>query len=84
MKKLIATLTVTAFAFGAFAGDACCEKTKAAEAGKTCCAEKSATSCPAAKEAGKCPAAAATSSTAKKPVTAKKAESPKGSQANKS
>lgn len=79
MKKLIVALTVVAFTFGAFAGDACCEKAKADEKAKACCAEKSAGSCAAGKEAGKCPAAGA-----KKPVAGKKAESPKGSQANKS
>ncbi len=84
MKKLIAILTVTAFAFGTFAGDACCDKAKTAEKDKACCAAKSAGSCPAGKEAGKCPAAGANTASAKKPAVTKKAESPKGSQANKS
>lgn len=79
MKKLIVALTVAAFTFGAFAGDACCEKAKADGKAQACCAEKSAGSCPASKEAGKCAAAGA-----KKSVAVKKAESPKGSQANKS
>jgi hypothetical protein len=71
MKKLILAITVAAFTVGAFAGDACCDKEKAAAA------EKAAASCPASKEAAKCPA---TGATAKKDGEAKPAEAPKGDQ----
>jgi hypothetical protein len=74
MKKLILALTVAAFSIGAFAGDACCDKEKAAAAAK----DKA--SCPASKDAAQCPAGA----TAKKDAAKKPVESPKGSQANKS
>jgi hypothetical protein len=59
MKKLILALTVAAFSIGAFAGDSCCDKEKAAAA---------------AKEKASCPAAGATAKkdAAKKPVESPK------------
>jgi hypothetical protein len=74
MKKLILAIAVATFTVGAFAGDACCEKEKAAVAAK----DKA--TCPASKGA-QCPAAGAT---AKKDADKKLAESPKGAQAKKS
>lgn len=68
MKKLILAITVSAFTLGAFAGEACCDKEKAAAA------EKAAASCPASKEAAKCPA---TGATAQKDAEKKPAEAPK-------
>lgn len=76
MKKLILALTVVAFTAGAFAGDACCPKDKAAGGDKAACPGKAAEGCTASK--GKCPSG----ETAKKDAP-KKAESPKG-EANKS
>lgn len=75
MKSIILAITLTAFTVGAFAGEACCAKEKAAAAaknGNTCtatakaaCGDKAATAgCPMAK--GKCAHTAA-----------KKAQSPK-------
>jgi hypothetical protein len=75
MKKLILAIAVATFTVGAFAGDACCEKEKAAVAAK----DKA--TCPASKDAAQCPAAGAT---AKKDADKKLAESPKGAQAKKS
>lgn len=65
MKKFMLTFGLAAFAVGVFAGDACCDKEKAAAAEK----EKAAAQCPAAKEAG---------ATAKKDAESKPAEAPKG------
>ena len=48
MKSIILAITLTAFAVGAFAGETCCPKTKAACASK----EKAGATCSAAK--GKC------------------------------
>lgn len=73
MKKLILAITVAAFTVGAFAGESCCDKEKAAAAEK----DKAAASCPAAKEA-------ATGSTAQKDSEKKPAEAPKDDQAKKS
>jgi hypothetical protein len=81
MKKLILAMTVAAFTAGAFAGDACCEKAKAADKDKAGCADKSAAGCPAMKDAAKCPVAG---EMAKKDAKPKRVESPKGSQASKS
>lgn len=72
MKKFILAITVAAFTVSAFAGDACCEKAKAAAE-----KDKAAASCPASKEAAKCPA---TGATAKKDGESKPAEAPKGDQ----
>jgi hypothetical protein len=77
MKKLILAVSVAAFTVGAFAGDTCCEKEKAAAAEKA----KAAASCPANKEAAKCPA---TGATAGKEAEKKPAEAPKADQAKKS
>lgn len=82
MKSIILAITLTAFTLGAFAGEACCAKEKAAAAAKNttacsatakaACADKAATAgCPMAK--GKCAH-----------TTAKKVQSPKDSAANKS
>lgn len=77
MKSLILAITLTVFSLGAFAGEACCPKEKAAKAAKNttacsataklACADKAATTaatCPMAK--GKCAH-----------VAAKKTQSPK-------
>ena len=73
MKKLILAVTVAAFTVGAFAGEGCSDKEKAAAAEK----DKSAASCPASKDAAQCPA---TGATAKKDGEAKPTEAPKGDQ----
>lgn len=54
MKKLILAITVSAFTLGAFAGENCCPKDKAAcpgkeKAGATCAADKDKATCPMAK-----------------------------------
>lgn len=73
MKSIILAITLTAFAAGAFAGEACCPKEKAAKnqaacAGKdkSACAVKNAATCEKGK--GTCPAGA---------TAGKKAQSPK-------
>ncbi len=71
MKKLILAVTVAAFTAGAFAGEGCADKDKAACGDK----DKAAAGCPASKD--KCPAGGAT---AKKDGEAKPAEAPKGEQ----
>ncbi len=76
MKKLILAISVAAFTVGAFAGEACCDKAKAA-ADK----DKVAASCPASKDVAKCPVSGAT---AKQDADKKPTESPKGEQAKKS
>ena len=48
MKKFILAITVAAFTVGAFAGDSCCDKDKAATE-----KSKEAASCPASKESAK-------------------------------
>ncbi len=79
MKKLILAITVAAFSAGAFAGEACCEKSKTASAdkNKTACSEKATAGCPLSK--GKCPGNGETAKT-----TSKKVQSPKDAAANKS
>ena len=79
MKNLILAITLAAFTVGAFAGEACCKKAKAACADKqnTACAEKAAASCPLSK--GKCTAGGETAKAA-----AKKVQSPKDAANNKS
>lgn len=75
MKSIILAITLTAFTLGAFAGETCCPKEKAAKAAKNtaacsatakaACAEKAATAgCPMTK--GKC-----------EHMAAKKVQSPK-------
>ncbi|MGC3959700.1 MAG: hypothetical protein QM813_17770 [Verrucomicrobiota bacterium] len=73
MKKLILAVAVAAFSVGAFAGEGCCDKEKAAAPEK----DKAAAGCPASKDAAKCPV---TGATAKKDGEAKPAEAPKGDQ----
>ncbi len=72
MKKLILAVTMAAFTIGAFAGEGCCDKDKAAAE-----KDKAAAGCPASKEAAQCPA---TGATAKKDGEAKPAETPKDDQ----
>jgi hypothetical protein len=81
MKKLVLAMTLAAFSIGAFAGDSCGDKDKAAAADKdkAGCAEKSAAACPASKAAAQCPAGA----TAKKDGAQKSADAAKDSQAKK-
>lgn len=69
MKKIILTITVAAFAIGAFAGENCCPKAKAACASK----EKAGATCSAAK--GKC---------GEKCTGKIRVESPRGADARKS
>lgn len=70
MKKLVMTVTVAAFAIGAFAGENC-NKDKAACADK----DKAAASCPASK--AQCP-------TSKQDAAKAQVQSPKGKQASQS
>ena len=71
MKKFVLAMTVAAFSFGAFAGEGCADKDKAACGDK----DKAAAGCPASKD--KCPAGGAT---AKKDGAGKPTEAPKGDQ----
>ena len=79
MKRFILAITATVFTVGAFAGEACCDKLKAASADKspTACSAKVAAGCPSSK--GKCPSGAVTAK-----VSGKKLQSPKDAAANKS
>jgi hypothetical protein len=81
MKKLILTITVAAFTVGAYAGDKCCSKDKAAcsDKDKAACAEKAAAGCPMSN--GKCQA---TAKTAKQNANKKVVQSPKGAEAARS
>ena len=86
MKKLILAVTITAFTIGAFAGENCCPKDKAAAAAKdksaACCAEKSAcTDKSAAANKATCPIAA---KAAKDAAAKYKVQSPRGAEASKS
>ena len=73
MKKLILAITVSAFTLGAFAGENCCPKDKAACAGK----DKAGATCAAGKDKGGCPLAKGKCSDATAKAAGKKLASPK-------
>jgi hypothetical protein len=70
MKKLILSLTVIGVAFALQAGEACCEKSKAAEkaADKGCCPAKEQAGCCEKEKSGCAASAAAAKAAAKKKV----------------
>jgi len=78
MKKLILAITVAAFTIGAYAGEGCCAKAKAAAEAKdnTACAGKTADASKAA-----CPVA---TEAAKQDASKKNVQSPRGAETNKS